>query len=147
MNKNTSLFEEALSQAIHSLSLAQPSQDLVERILLVVIKKKQFYTSVRLFVYGFLAVLSCVGCVVVWKTEGSNILNSKLVELLSLLFSDFGVVVSYWKEYTLSVVEAVPVFSIFFVALFVWFAIISLWKTISAGNLFIINRSAKQLKF
>lgn len=146
MNK-ISLFEEAVSQAVQSLVIAQPPQDLVDRIILAVLKKKKFYDSVRFFSYSFLALLSCVGCVVVWKMEGSNILNSKLVELLSLLFSDFGVVVSFWREYALSVLEAVPVFSIFFVSLFVWFTIVFVWKTIIAGNLFIINRSVKQLKF
>ncbi len=142
-----SLFEEAVSKALQSLPIVQPSQDLVERILLAVIKKKQLYTTIRLCSYGFLAIVSCVGCVVVWQLEGANIVNSKLIELLSLLFSDFGIVAGYWQEYTLSILEAVPVFSIFFIALFVWFAIVSIWKTISTGNLFIINRSVKQLKF
>lgn len=146
MNKN-SLFEEAVGRVLQSLPVVQPSDDLVDRIILAVLKKKQFYNTVRFFSYAFLAVVSCVGCVVVWNMEGANILNSKLIELLSLLFSDFGVVTSYWQEYTLSIVEAVPAVSIFFVAIFVWFAIMSLWKTISAGNLFLINRSVKQFKF
>lgn len=147
MTKATSLFEETVSQAVRDLALIQPSGDLVDRIILAIFKKKQLYTAIRFFCYGFLATLSCVGFVVVWNIEGSIIMNAKLVELLSLLFSDFGVVASYWREYALSILEAVPVFSIFFVALFVWFVIIFLWKTVSAGNLFVINRSAKQLKF
>lgn len=146
MNKTDS-FEEAISKALRGLPLALPQTDLADKIILVILKKKQFYASLRLFAYSCLALLSCAGCVVAWNMESSNILNSKLIELLSLLFSDFSIVTSYWKEYASSVLEAVPVFSIFFVAFFVWFFIVSIWKTISAGNLFILNRSAKQLKF
>jgi hypothetical protein len=146
MNKTNS-FEETISKALRDLPVALPQTDLADRIILAVLKKKQFYVSVRLSVYSCLAFLSCISCVVAWNMESSNILNSKLIELLNLLFSDFRVVATYWREYALSVAEALPIFSIFFVALSIWFAIIFLWKTILAGNLFMLNRSAKQLKF
>lgn len=143
----TNTFGEVICQALRDLPEVLPQPDLADKIILAILKKKQFYASVRLFVYSCLALLSCVGCIVAWNMESSNIVNSKFIALLSLLFSDFNVVATYWREYALSVMEAVPVFSICIVGFFLWFAIIALWKTISAGNLFILNRSAKQFKF
>ena len=79
---------------------------------------------------GIVAVLSFVGLIFVWRSESSLIIHSETVKLLSLLFSDFSVILSYWKEYLLSLAESLPVVSVLAVVFFLWITCTTLWLTV-----------------
>jgi hypothetical protein len=66
----------------------------------------------RLAFFLVLLSLSIVGFVLaVWSTQLA-LAQSGFLEFFSLLFSDLGVVLTYWQTYLLSLLEALPVISL-----------------------------------
>lgn len=66
----------------------------------------------RFAVFVPLALLSSVGVVVSFQYLAREIVQSGLSQYLSVIASDGGVVLAYWKEFSLSVAEQAPVFEI-----------------------------------
>jgi len=56
-------------------------------------------------------ILSLVGLVPAFKILSSDLAHSGFYEYLSLTFEGGGVIISYWKELSLSIVESIPVMS------------------------------------
>jgi ABC-type phosphate/phosphonate transport system permease subunit len=66
----------------------------------------------RLAFFLVLLSLSLIGFVLaVWSTQ-SALVQSGFLEFFSLLFSDLGVVLTYWQTYLFSLLEALPVISL-----------------------------------
>ncbi|HSR89522.1 MAG TPA: hypothetical protein VLK22_03995 [Candidatus Udaeobacter sp.] len=130
-------FEQIIRSAISSESVAsQPPGFLAEKILIAIENKRRFYVLAKLIIYSFSTLFFLVGLILIWQAEKINIINSPAVNLLSLLFSDFAVVVSYWQDYALSLIESFPVVSVVAVAVFVWAVCASLWMTVRTYFLF-----------
>ncbi|OGH91912.1 MAG: hypothetical protein A2534_00260 [Candidatus Magasanikbacteria bacterium RIFOXYD2_FULL_39_9] len=127
MPKFSNLFEETVYLAVKDSRLVTPSATLADRVLFAIERKKRFYASVKLAIYSLVTITSSIGLAVVWRIEGSAIINSEAIQLLSLLFSDFSIVASYWQDYAFSLLESLPVVSIIVVASFAWAACASLW--------------------
>ncbi len=136
MAKFSNSFEETVYLAVKDSQSIPPSAKLAERVIWAIERRKRFYAFVKLAVYSFVAIASSVGLAVAWSIEGSNIINAKAINLLSLLFSDFSVISQYWQEYIFSLLESLPVVSIIAIASFAWAACASLWKAARTYKLF-----------
>ncbi len=136
MPKFSNSFEETVYLAVKDSQAVPPSAKLAERVILAIEEKRRFYAFVKMVVYSFVAVASSVGLVIAWRIEGASIINAKAISLLSLLFSDFGVIASYWQDYAFSLLESLPVVSIIVIASFAWGVCVSVWKAVRTYKLF-----------
>jgi hypothetical protein len=86
------------------------------------IKKAQI-TKWKRFGYLSLSILSLSGSVFSIKSLIEESIRLGFFSYLSLAFSDSGVIATYWKEYTLSLVDSLPVASLVlsFLLLFILF--------------------------
>jgi hypothetical protein len=76
----------------------------------------------RLILFSFAAVSSAFTLASAFNALKAEITQSGIMSYFSLLFSDFGIVISLWQEFCLSVLEILPVMaiSIFLSAFFVF---------------------------
>jgi len=112
-------FEEKISPFLFSQGLADRG-DLASKIVIRLQKKERFNALVKTAVFGILSIFAVVLCVLTWRSQSSVIMNSEVTKLLSLAFSDTAVVLSYWKEYSLSLFESIPFVSIAFLLACLW---------------------------
>ncbi len=129
MEKDRDLLTETIKQALISAPEALPPASLLGQVLFAIEKKQRLYNAITFWVYAAAAACSLLGCIIVLRLEWSTILHSEATQLLSLLFSDFNVMSAYWREYSLSLLESIPIVSIIFVCAFIWAAGASLWMT------------------
>jgi hypothetical protein len=101
-----------LSQVFKHISQIEPSLELKGLILRRLKRERSRLTSRKLaFVYSGLAA-SVAAFFYAFAIFGSAILRSDFWNLLSLIFSDAGVVVSHWNDFLLSLLENLPVLNI-----------------------------------
>lgn len=80
-------------------------------------------TKWKRFGYLSLSVLSLSGSILSIKSLAVEFVRLGFYEYLSLAFSDSGIIANYWREYTLSLVDSLPIASLMisFFLLFVLF--------------------------
>ncbi|MFA6514921.1 MAG: hypothetical protein WCT42_01495 [Candidatus Paceibacterota bacterium] len=74
--------------------------------------KKAQITKRKKFGYLSLSVLSLSGSVFSIKSLIGELIRLGFFDYFSLAFSDSGVIATYWKEYTLSLADSLPVASL-----------------------------------
>jgi|GEM_PF-2543302 len=130
MNTEIDNFEAKISQALR-VEASSTTPELAEKIIMAIEKRARRTDLAKMIVYSLSAVFSLAIFVITWRSESQYIFNSETGSLASLLFSDTGVVLAYWREYLLSVVESLPVFSITALVLLFWLLLSSLWLSLS----------------
>ena len=83
-------------------------ETLRERVLAGVKQEERRRARVYLAVSGFATLLSLTGIVLAGFYTVQGLYQSSFYEYLSLALSDTDVVLTYWKEFTLSLVESAP---------------------------------------
>ena len=99
-------------QNLFKKAIYQPESRLPGDIFSLIELKKAKITKIKKFGYLGLSILSLSGSVFsIWGLiEQSTQLG--FFKYLSLAFSDGGIIATYWKEYTLSLVDSLPVASL-----------------------------------
>jgi len=77
----------------------------------IVIRNKR-NTLLRLWAFSVAGFASFIGFIPALKTLLNDLTQSGFYEYLSLAFSNSGSVLSYWKEFSLSIAESLPTMSI-----------------------------------
>jgi len=88
--------ETLLAQIMSRIQLEQKTRQLKKRLVLFL-----------LMVIG-----STAGLAPSFRWLWSELVNSGINHYFSLLFSDFGAVISFWQEFLLSILEALPVMAL-----------------------------------
>ena len=140
--KNPSQFESIVRQAFVSPDY-NSLPDLPARIILAIERQKRVRSIWFLSIYSVITALSFVVGVWVWQLAGQAIVDSTFGQLLSLLFSDFSVVIVFWKEYAASLVESIPLVSLTMVGLVILTGLISLYQVVK--NTFNLTRRSLSL--
>lgn len=83
---------------------------LYDSVLLRIDGEARRASRLRLAVFVPLVVLSSVATVVSFQYLARETVQSGLSEYLSILFSDEGTILLYWKEFLISLAEQAPVF-------------------------------------
>jgi len=65
----------------------------------------------KLWAFSFIGLVSFAGLLPIFKTLSSDLSRSGFYEYFSLIFSDSGSVIHFWKEFSLSLLESLPVIS------------------------------------
>jgi hypothetical protein len=82
----------------------------------------------KTFGYLSLVILSLSGSVLSIKSLIEELSNLGFYDYLSLAFSDSGVIATYWKEYTLSLVDSLPVASLIITFFLIFILFISIQR-------------------
>ena len=94
------------------LDVIVPPPELTAVILARVFTEQQRIARIRLALFGFVAVGSLFAFIPVIHYAGGEFSRSGFMDYFTLLFSDGGSVLLYWKEFSLSLVESLPVLSL-----------------------------------
>ncbi len=102
----------------HFISETRPNKP-PKRLFWVIIERLKLEKNLKLFKEKFFVFLAILIISVVLVAAAFFIFNSELAEsesgyLFSLLFSDTGIVLSYYKNFVLAILESMPVISIIF---------------------------------
>ena len=76
----------------------EPEEDLAEKIWHDLVARERYITKIKLWAFGFIGFSSLAGLVPAFKILFDNLTQSGFYEYFSLIFSDSGSVVAYWKE-------------------------------------------------
>lgn len=90
----------------------EPSPDLALSVWQTVIRYDKRITRLKLWVFSSALLASLVGLVPAFQILFNDLAHSGFYEYFSLIFSDGGSILSYWKELAFSIVESLPSMSI-----------------------------------
>lgn len=88
-------------------------EDLFARILLR-IRREQHFRALK-WRFGFFALMlvgTATAAIPAFRSAQSSFAESGSMQFLSLLFSDFGTVAAYWQNFSLALLESLPVMSV-----------------------------------
>jgi len=107
---------------------------LLEKIMLrIADEKRAMATSRRVAVFSLALILSFVGLIPALKAVYFGFVNSGFIQIFSLIFSDTAIVMSLWQNFTLSLLETLPINGI--LAVGVLMAVFSLSLKFLSNNL------------
>ena len=95
-----------------SLVRHEPERDLPKKIWVAVVTREQRLTRLKLWIFSSVGLVSLIGLVPTFRMLFSDFAKSGLYDYLSLAFSDSRLVLSYWREFSFSVAESLPIISI-----------------------------------
>ena len=90
----------------------EPESILASTVWSAIIARDRRIIRFKLWIFSFMGFASLVGLVPVFKILLNDLAQSGFYEYFSLIFSDGGSMLAYWKELFLSLAESLPVFSI-----------------------------------
>jgi len=108
-------------------------KDLKKSIVLSIRKEEYAYARRYMFTASLLGVVSFVGGLFSLRYVLQGFAQSSFYSYASLLLSDPDVLLQYWREFTLSLVETMPLFGI--TALFITIALLLLSVRIFTSNM------------
>lgn len=89
-----------------------PEADLADNIWHTICARNKRITNLKLFIFSLVSLASLSGLIPAVKMLSSDFSKSGFYKYLSLVFSDGGSVMSHFREFILSLAEALPVLSI-----------------------------------
>ncbi len=95
------------------LKSPEPPDGLFEKIILR-LRKEQKLISLkrRLIIFSIGLIGSAVAFISAFQAVQKGFTESGFIEFLSLLFSDAGVIMTYWQNFALSLLETFPTMSL-----------------------------------
>ncbi len=110
------------------LNPAEPPSGLFEKIIYRIREEQRgFAIKQRVAVFSFIMVASIVAFIPAFKLFQTDLSESGFLQFLSLALSDFGVVITYWHSFVMSLLETIPAMSLV-VLLAVIFAFLGSFK-------------------
>ncbi len=101
-----------------------PPEGLEKSILGEIYKREKRGALVRFISTGLVAVASCLGIIPAVIYLVQSISSSGFLQYVSLLSSDGTSLLTYWKEFSMSLAESLPLFSltisIALLGIFIW---------------------------
>jgi hypothetical protein len=92
----------------------EPDSKLAFSIWSTLIAKDKHATQIKMWSLASVLFASLIGLVPAFQILLSGLAHSGFYEYFSLIFSDGGSMITYWKELSLSLAESLPVMSIVF---------------------------------
>jgi len=104
----------------------EPEPDLEQAVWSTIIARDKRTTRFKLWTYSFVGLASFVGLIPAFKILFTDLAHSGFYEYFSLIFSDTGSILSYWRELIFSLMESLPVVSIIFTLSLLFICFLSL---------------------
>jgi len=95
----------------------EPRPELFDRIILAIKREQEFQKTKRsLFGFLFLFVVSLVATPLSFRMLVSQAKNSGIFYFISTAVYDFGTFLNFWKDFSLAILESLPIVEIIFFA-------------------------------
>lgn len=91
----------------------EPPPGLLELIMLRIGEERRRAARIRIMCLGAVSLIALFSLVPAWQGFYAELAQSGFTQFMSLLFSDAGVVASYWQEFVMSLAESFPMFGLF----------------------------------
>jgi hypothetical protein len=102
----------------NQLQNLEPSPELFDRIILAIKREQEFQKTKRLlFGFLFLFVVSLVATSFSFRMLVSQAKNSGILYFISTAAYDFGTFLNFWKDFSLAILESLPIVEIIFFAI------------------------------
>lgn len=91
----------------------EPPEGLFEKITHHIREEQRLLTMKRRLVIFSIGIMGSLAAFIpVFKVVQTGFAESGFMQFFSLLFSDFGIVVSYWQNFAMSLLETLPITSL-----------------------------------
>jgi len=105
----------------------EPSLGLFDRIIFAIKREKELRQTRRLlFIFPFLFMASFVSIPFSWRILENQVASSGIHYFISAAFSDFGTFFILWKDFSLAILESLPLSGIIVFALSIGLSIFTL---------------------
>lgn len=119
-------YEEIFSH----LKPPEPPAGLFEKIIFRIRREQRLLTlKRRLMIFSFGMVISLAVFIPAFKMVQTEISESGFLQFFSLLFSDFGIITTYWRNFVLTLLETIPAMSLalLFATIFIFLESLKFW--------------------
>ncbi len=120
--------EQKNLQKLFKESTSTPESRLSGDIWNTIHYKNNRMIKIKTFSYTGLSILSLFGSIFSIRSLVEQFIQLGFFDYLSLLFSDSGVIATYWKDYTLTLIDSLPVMSLIFSFFLLFVLFISIQK-------------------
>jgi hypothetical protein len=101
----------------NNLKQIEPPPALFNQIILAIKREQEFQKTKRLlFGFLFLFVVSLVATPLSWRMLVSQAKNSGILYFISTAVYDFETFLNFWKDFSLAILESLPIVEIIFFA-------------------------------
>lgn len=113
--------DKNVDKLFSKLEAFEPNSALYSKILENIENKQRSFARRRFFVFLFLFLGSSIAIIPISNMLYTDFAQSGFIQFFSLIFSDSKLIVSYWHNFALILMESLPVVSsiIFFAVLFI----------------------------
>jgi hypothetical protein len=133
---NRGYMRKNYKKLFNNLKAVEPPPALLDRIILAIKKEQEFQKTKRLlFGFLFLFVVSLVATPLSWKMLVSQAKSSGTFYFISTAVSDFEIFLTFWKDFSLAILEVLPVTEIMFFSICLGISIFTLRLFLKNKNL------------
>jgi len=105
-------------------------EGLFDKIMNRIRKEQRLSALRRRLIFSSLGLIASVAVFIpALKVVQRELYQSGFLQFVSLLFSDFEIIIVYWQNFVISLLESIPAMSltIFFVAIFAFLELLKFW--------------------
>ena len=124
--KALTAFEKKISEAFGRKREKVTKEKLLQSVLLRIRKEERSRTMRRDLAYAGAFFASLVALFFSWNVFRAEIVQSGFIQLASLFLSDTAIILTDWRNFVLSILEALPVVAITALFSSLWLAILFL---------------------
>lgn len=117
--------EQKLVEAFHKIKY-EPDASLAENVWRTIILRNKHTVQLKLWAFAATGIASLIGLVPAFKILSNDLAQSGFYEYFSLIFSNGGSILFYWKELVFSLAESLPTMSIILTLSLIFILILSL---------------------
>lgn len=99
-------------EKITTAGIANPPAGLLAKVMERIKLEQEKRIRRRLWLFSASSALSLIALVLTFQMAKAEFSESGFLNFFSLLFSDFGVIISYWRNFLASLLESLPVISL-----------------------------------
>jgi len=97
-----------IKQLFKEIPTAEPSNKLYGKILFAIEKDKQIKRKIGFWFFAFTTILAFLSLIPAILYLLANLSSSGFYRYISLIFSDTEILLSNWKDYSMTLIESVP---------------------------------------
>ncbi len=90
----------------------EPPAGLLDSIILRINEESLRTARIRFVCFSILSLAALSALIPAWHELQLEVTQSGFLQFFSLLFSDAGIVATYWQDFTMTVAESLPIFGI-----------------------------------
>ncbi len=103
--------EKELKKAFQNAKYEE-NQNLALNVWNTISIRNKHIKTIKIWGFSFASLASLVSFIPAWKALTSDLTQSGIYDYFSIIFSNNGSILSYWKELSLSIIESLPTMSI-----------------------------------